>query len=291
MPVCENARQGTYTDANGLHFETFWLGDDFIFENQIRNLSSYTRTHPGWVLADNHFCEWKYEPPERFWETSIETVEPIPTVTANDVPMTAQANAATATEGGGAFLLVIALLGAAGYAFWQQRSGKSDEEIAAENYHPMDDVPPLPPVYTEEDLDAVYGRYDHPQYQGITEPNPFSRPPSPPPPHHHIPPPPPPDSTSIPPVESTDSTTGGGAVVDPREVFEMRWVPAPARGYFLGEESLLSPNTEAYRIVVDAVNASVSTNYLLNHIFKVSKNSKGHQLLMQLIDTVKGEMG
>jgi len=296
MAFCEQGSQRTYT-RDGKSFEGFYLDGQFIFENQIINGFSGTRTDPGWVLHDDGFCQWAGTPPPRIpglkpLPSTVETAPPVPTP---DLPI--QQNLAPNTgESGGAFLLVIALISAAGYALWQQKNGKDD---FADDYHPMADAPGLPPVSTDEHLDHVYQRYQHPLNQGIEEPNPWGM--QPVYPHSQQPPPqphtttPPPQSTYVPPVDSTDfstgGTTGGAGVVEPREHFELTWLPAPARGYFLDEESVLSSSSQARRIVRDAVMAGVSTNFLMTYLFKISKNSKKHELLKSLVDSVERELG
>ena len=292
MPDCAKSKQTRYTDGDGNVYEVFWLEGELVFENGIRNMESWTRTPPGWVLHDNGYCTWESEPPPRPWlntepqpHTNIEAIAPPP-------PPTAQANiagagVAGAGDGGGAFLILLGVIGAAGYAFYQQKFGKTDEQIAADNYHPMSDAPALPVAYTDEHLDHVYGRGAYPQYQGITEPSPWG-PLTPPPP-------PPPGSTYIPPVDSTDSTTGGASggmvPVEPKQAFELQWLPAPPQGYFLEDESIFSGSSQARCIVRDAMRAGISRNFLLTHVFKISKNSRKHDLLNQLIASVEQERG
>ena len=296
MPDCAKSKQTRYTDGDGNVYEVFWLEGEFIFENGIRNLESWTRTPPGWVLHDNGYCTWESEPPPRPWthpepqpHTNIEAIAPQPPATTQ--PNIAGGSVASAGDGGGALLILLGIIGAAGYAFYQQKFGKTDEQIMADDYHPMSDAPALPVAYTDEHLDHVYGRGPYPQYQGITQPSPWGPVTPPPPP----PPPPPPDSTYVPPVESTDFSTGGmggGAVpVEPKQAFELQWLPAPAQGYLLTEESLIPINSQAKCIVRDALKAGISRNFLLNHVFKVSKNTRKHELLNQLIASVEQERG
>ena len=189
---------------------------------------------------------------------------------------------------GGALLILLGVVGTAIFAGFQRKNNKPD---FADNYHPMSDAPQLPPVYTDEHLDNVYGRHAYPQYQGISEPAPWRQQYAPPPPPHDTTTTPPPDSTYIPPVDSTDSTTGGAGVVEPKQHFELTWLPAPSRGYFLNDESLLSPCSQARQIVWDALAAGVSINFLMTHVFKISKNSKKHELLKELITSVSQELG
>ena len=69
MNPCETARTTVFTDAQGKAWESFFLGSGpsarYIFQNQIPNLNSYTRTHPGWVLNDNGYCQWQFLPPPK----------------------------------------------------------------------------------------------------------------------------------------------------------------------------------------------------------------------------------
>ena len=83
MPDCANSKQTRYIDGDGNVYEVFWLEGEFIFENGIRNLESWTRTPPGWVLHDNGYCTWESEPPPRPWthvepqpHTNIEAIAP-----------------------------------------------------------------------------------------------------------------------------------------------------------------------------------------------------------------------
>ena len=85
---------------------------------------------------------------------------------------------------------------------------------------------------------------------------------------------------------------GGGAVpVEPKKAFELQWLPAPNQGYYLEDESLMSNSSQAKCIVRDALKAGISRNFLLNHVFKVSKNTRKHDLLNQLIASVEQERG
>ncbi|NEQ46997.1 MAG: hypothetical protein F6K00_27035 [Leptolyngbya sp. SIOISBB] len=289
LPSCERATRQIY-QRDGLTYEAYGFPSGFIFENQILNPASYTRTHPGWVMADNRYCHWEGTPPDRFWSRNPTPSQPqnLTTEPANQPPDITTQSVVPGAESGGAFLLVLGLIGAAIYAAFQQRNNKPD---FADDYHPMADVPGLPSAYTDENLEYVYQRYQYPQYQGITEPNPWGMTDAPPVPPAVSPPPPPPSSTSIPPVEATDSTTGGGEPVASVEAFERAWLPAPKQGYFLGDESLLSNSSQAKCIIRDALRVGLSTNYLMQYLFKVSKNSRKHELLKQIIASVQGETG
>lgn len=277
MNIACNDASVSLSQSQGKDWEHFWLGDEYVFSNQIPDAESYTRTHPGWILHDNNKCEWNSAdiPPRLYAEAVVE--EP----PVNPVQMDVAGG-----EGGGAFLLLLAVAGAGVYAFFQQRRDKAD---FADNYHPMSDVPMLPMVATDENLELLYERVQHPQYQGITEPNPFAQ-------YSPVegdatetPPPPPPSSTYVPPVDSTDYSTGGIELVVSEEQFWNKWLPAPAKGYFLNEESLMSNSSQARQIVRDAIRTGVSCNKLCNAIFKVSKKSRGHQLILQLIESVERE--
>jgi len=287
---CERAGHRTY-QRGGIHYEAFYLDGQFIFENQIFNQASHTRTHPGWVLQDDGRCNWQGTPPARIaglkqLPSTIPQPEPQPTNTEPQA-MTTQTVAPGEAEGG-ALLILLGVVGTGIYAAFQRKNNKPD---FADDYHPMSDAPQLPTVYTDEHLDNVYDRHLHPQYQGITEPNPWGQRYAPPLPPNATTPPPPPGSTYVPPVESTDSTTGGMEPVDPKQHFELTWLPAPSRGYFLGEESVLSSSSQARNIVRDAINAGVSVNFLMTHVFKISKNSKKHELLKELVTSVSQELG
>lgn len=297
LSACENASQRVYI-VDGKAYEGFWLSGEFVFENGIRNTESFTRTHPGWVLNDNGYCQWAGKAPVRIPGLQNRYASNAASQTSvnpnGNSPLETTSNSAMAADSGGAFLLLLALVGAAGYAFHQSRNGRDD---FAEDYHPMDDAPALPTVYTDDNLNAVYERTSYPQYQGVREPNPWQSnqvfPASRSPHYPHGSTTPPPHSTFIPPVDSTSFPTGGAgggaSVVDPKQRFEMNWLPAPAKGYFLDEESVLSNSSQAKTIVRDAFDAGISTNFLMTHVFRISKNTKKHELLKRLIAVVEAE--
>jgi hypothetical protein len=291
IPPCEKAGHTRYLDQHGKPFEQYWLDGALVLEQEIPGFDQFSRTHPGWIAHDRGLCQWANNPPPRTYGAPTnnpvflqENPPPPP------VPIQS-ASVASAGDSGGAFLILLGVIGAAGYALYQWKFGKSDEEIAGSDYHPMSDVPALPAVYTDENLDVLYGRVGHPQHQGIQEPNPWHSTPVYPQIHGGNSTTPPPQPTYNPPVESTDFSTGGTGSVDPKQHFELTWLPAPSRGYFLGEESILSNSSQAKKIVRDALKAGVSINFLMSHVFKISKNTKGHELLKELVSQVAMELG
>ena len=195
---------------------------------------------------------------------------------------------------------MIALICAAGYALWQQKNGQDD---FADDYHPMADAPGLPPVSTDEHLDHVYQRYQHPLNQGIEEPNPWGMQPVYP---HSQQPPPPSDAYPPSPVTPTDTAVTGSDTVTgdagtttssaaarsmARERFESDILPAPKGGYFLNEESLLTKG-QAYQIVSTALILGYSKNWLCEYVFKIPKGGNGakYKLLTELVKRVKGDL-
>lgn len=280
LPNCNHAAVNLWQDAKGEWWETFSFPAEVApntpkIDNKIIRPGAASQTPPGKVMFDRGLC-----------------FLPAPTSTAQGVPLSITAtdtDLGVDGDGSGAFLLVFAIAAAAGIAYLQKRYDKADFD---DDYHPMSDVPTLPAVATDENLDILYGHVGHPNYQGIREPNPFYStqifPTSQPPTEPHINTPPP-DSTYVPPVDSTPYAASGEAVVDSEETFFAKWLPAPAKGYYLDEESLLSNTSQAQKIVRDAIRAGVSTNKLCRLIFKISKNTKKHALLTELIARVERE--
>ncbi len=294
MLNCSTARLTISRDSQSRDWEHYWLGERYIFSNQIPNSESFTRTQPGWILADNQQCAWGNVTPPPRMTTEAATSPP------EIVPMQADIGSAGGS-GGGAILLVLALIGSAGYAYFQQRNSKGDFDS---DYHPMADVPLLPPVATDENLDVVYERVSYPQYQGITEPSPWGS--------TQVHPRSQQPSSSAPittpsPVIANDTAvmrsdfitsdgagdeTGDALKAEARQHFELQVLPAPKNGYDLSEESLLNKGT-AYWLVWQAVQLNYSKNWLCEHLFKIPKGGTGqkYKLLTDLVNRIKGELG
>lgn len=117
---CETAKVSFSTDSDGRHWEHFWLGDNYVFSNQIPNRQSFTTTNPGAVINQRGLCI--FGQPQQ--------------------PMNAATTAPIAPGEGGAMglLLLVAIAGAGVYA-WVTRA---DIDGHGDTYHPMADVPPLP---------------------------------------------------------------------------------------------------------------------------------------------------
>jgi hypothetical protein len=129
-PACETAQLTTTRDNQGRSWELYWLGNDFKLTNQIRNQASYTRTHPGWILADSGLCQWQGPPPVR-----IESIAPAPVDAAPPMPMGVDAG------GGDGAMGLLLLLGMAGAGVWAWCTRDKSIDL---DYHPMADAPPLP---------------------------------------------------------------------------------------------------------------------------------------------------
>lgn len=269
LPGCETARVDYWQDSAGHWWETFSLPGQVKIDNEIIRPGAATQTPAAEVLASRGLC----------------TLAP--------APMAAQAATAPLTDGtgGGALLLLLAIGGSAVWAYFQQKNDKGD---FAEDYHPMSDVPLLPPVATNEDLNLIFERTGYPQYQGVTEPNPFNVVELRPRQHAATQTTPPPVATSIPPVEATDFPTGdttpGDDLVRAREYFEGEVFPAPRNGYSISDECLLNKGT-AYQLVLQAVVLGYSQNWISEHLFKASKGSQKYNLVRDMVSRCRGELG
>lgn len=186
---CEQASTHVFTDNQGRAWEQFNLNNQGVFLNQIPDVQSFTRTNPGWVLADNGYCTWVGQPPARI-RTEMPVLAPA-TVAPSTVP-TAEADPGVAMG----FMVLIALAGSAGFAYWKRQ--QEDKEI--EKYDPHAHIPtdlpfslsggvkpqnqpeelwidegdPVPEGYTlvdEEDDDVVAPG----KMSGVTEPSPWLR--------------------------------------------------------------------------------------------------------------------
>lgn len=137
MTTCEQGNR-YLSEAHGKAWEHYRLGDRYIFSNQIPNSESWTRTHAGWILNDEGYCQWHGTPPPRIIEETPISNE------LNPVQMDVQNSSEL---GGAAPLLVIGLIASAGLAYLQTRRDKAD---FTDDYHPMSDVPALPPVSLDD---------------------------------------------------------------------------------------------------------------------------------------------
>ena len=124
---CESARFTLSTDDQGRAWEHFYVGENYIFSNQIPNRQSFTTTNPGNVIANRGLCYWSTQPQA--------SINPNQTATAM----------APSESGGAGLLLLIGIIGSGVYAWYIKiKPDWSDD------YHPMADVPPLPTVYFEQ---------------------------------------------------------------------------------------------------------------------------------------------
>jgi hypothetical protein len=150
-PSCESASITLENDTQGRTWEHYWLGQQYQLSNQIPNRASYTRTQPGWILADSGLCAWQWEPPARIAEVASIAPQPIAAVPLQ----------ATAGGGDGAMGLLL-LLGMAGAGVWAWIGRDKDIDP---DYHPMADAPSFPMAYTDETEPGFLS--------GVTEPSPW----------------------------------------------------------------------------------------------------------------------
>jgi len=122
---CEDGQVSLSTDATGRHWEHFWLGQNYLFSNQIPNRQSFTTTNPGEVIYQRSLCQW--------------IAQPSPPMAAQTAPPMAPG------EGGGMGLLLLVGIISSGVYAWFTKT-KPDW---SDDYHPMADVPALPAVYVE----------------------------------------------------------------------------------------------------------------------------------------------
>ncbi|HEY9881664.1 MAG TPA: hypothetical protein V6D29_24650 [Leptolyngbyaceae cyanobacterium] len=132
MSSCETAQTTLSLDNQGRAWEHFWLSNAYQFSNQIPNLKSFTRTDPGWVLADNRYCIWQNEAPPRMREDAPLVTQQVEMEGNAIAPVTA--NAGMDSGGFGIMVLVAAAVG--GVMWWQGQNKTPDP-----NYHPMADMP------------------------------------------------------------------------------------------------------------------------------------------------------
>lgn len=127
MNACETARITLEADTQGRTWEHYWLGQHYQFSNQIPNRQSFTRTAPGWIIADSALCQWQGPPPARITEiAAAPPIAPAPT---------------TASAGGEGAMGILLLLGLAGAGVW---AWLTRDQTIDSNYHPLADAPALP---------------------------------------------------------------------------------------------------------------------------------------------------
>lgn len=143
LPDCRYALQTLWQDSDGDWWETFEIpasvtgqGKAVRVDNEIIRPSAASRTPPGDVLRDRNLCTYP---------AVVETVASSPVIEA--MPATT-----VSTDGGVGLLLVLGLAGSAVWAWFNK--GKDDH---ADDYHPMSDVPLLPPVYTTAQGNQTHG--------------------------------------------------------------------------------------------------------------------------------------
>lgn len=141
MNPCETARTTVFTDAQGKAWESFFLGSGpsarYVFQNQIPNLNSYTRTHPGWVLNDNGYCQWQFLPPPKLRQEAPNaghnaTAQPSPSPQLESVE--ALNNRESDPTG---FAIFLALVAAAVGSYW---AWERQHTLKESDYNPHADL-------------------------------------------------------------------------------------------------------------------------------------------------------
>jgi hypothetical protein len=271
LPLCNDAQVHYWQAPNGDWWETFSLPGHTKIDNEIIRPGAATQTPPAEVLANRGLCVYQ-------------EATPAPIAAQTPTPPLAEG------AGGGALLLLVAIGGSAVWAYVQQRNDKGD---FADDYHPMSDVPALPPVATNEDLSLIYDRVSYPQYQGIDEPRPFDAIELHPRRSAAATTTSPPVVTSVPPVTFTDFSTGdpvaGDALMRAREYFEGEALPAPRHGYSISAECLLNRGI-AYQLVNQAVALGYSQNWISEYLFKATKGSQKYNLVRDMVNRCRGEL-
>lgn len=151
MTVCETAGLTIDTDSQGRTWEHFWVGGRYQFSNQIPNSQSFTRTHPGWIIADSGLCRWQSSPPVRLAEMGT---------SAPPTSMSAPSPTAVAAGAGDGAMGLLLLVGMAGAGVWAWLTRDKDIDP---DYHPMSDAPQMPvlmsfagpPMPTQGDTDTA----------------------------------------------------------------------------------------------------------------------------------------
>ncbi len=260
MDDCRDATVSIYQTADGRFIELFSVGAQ-TFENEIPSPAQASQTTAAKVMWDQGLC------------TIPVQSEPVATVTtvATTAPIAATASQAVESPSAGGLLIVasafLGLVGIVGIGVGISYAVKPDPTLRLPLPKPTFLLPPPPEVGVD-----------------YTTANPWADSPAPDPATGSRP-----DATSIPPVEPTDFATGSESVDGSEQSFWDEWLPAPKQGYFLSDESLIGANTQAKRIVRDAMKCAISKNKLCDRIFKISKASRQGELLNQLIAQVEQE--
>ena len=173
---CEQASTNVFTDNQGRAWEQFNLNNQGVFLNQIPDVQSFTRTNPGWVLADNGYCSWAYVPPERI---RVEMPVVVPPVIETAV------EAHSAVEPGSAFVVFLAVVAAvgiaakAGWTYYEDNIKPTrSEPKRKDNYNPYPNahIQQLPISFGEQSVNekdeevAAVG-----SLSGVTEQSPWLR--------------------------------------------------------------------------------------------------------------------
>lgn len=259
MDDCRDATVSIYQTADGRFIEVFSVGAQ-TFENEIPSPAQASQTTAAKVMWDQGLC------------TIPVQSEPVATVaTAPAPPVVASASQAVEMPSAGGLLIVASaffgLVGIVGIGVGISYAVKPDPTLRLPMPPPTFLLPPPPEVGA--DYTTANPWADSPGRDVATGSSLYA--------------------TSVLPVEPTDFATGSESVDGSEQSFWDEWLPAPKQGYFLSDESLIGANTQAKRIVRDALKCAVSKNKLCDRIFKISKASRQGDLLNQLIAQVEQE--
>ena len=173
---CEQASTNVFTDNQGRAWEQFNLNNQGVFLNQIPDVQSFTRTNPGWVLADNGYCSWAYVPPERI---RVEMPVVVPPVIETAV------EAHSAVEPGSAFVVFLAVVAAvgiaakAGWTYYEDNIKPTRiEPKRKDDYDPYPNahIQQLPISFGEQAVDEINKEVAVPgSLSGVTEQSPWLR--------------------------------------------------------------------------------------------------------------------
>ena len=237
---CEQSSTHVFTDNQGRAWEQFNLNNQGVFLNQIPDVQSFTRTNPGWVLADNGYCSWVGQPPARI-RTEMPVLSPASGLLEAEIDVPPAAEPGTAFV---VFLVVVAAVGIAAKAGWtyyedniKPTSPKPKREDDYDPY-PNAHIQQLPlsfakQVVNEDEEDAALVG----ELSGVTETSPWLRDQLPPvhlqPPHTSTPASPAnpchtsgvagvhqPHTTSNEPVHHLSGVAGVAGVIPDFQVFE-----------------------------------------------------------------------
>jgi len=130
---CESAQTSISGDNQGRSWEHFWLDQSYKFSNQIPNQESWTRTDPGWVLADNGYCRWQHTPPEKMRDFAPDGQA---LAVVENAPLPTQSNVVNGGMSDGGFGVLVLLAAVAAGALWWVNRGKQPDPT----YHPHADL-------------------------------------------------------------------------------------------------------------------------------------------------------